>query len=197
MRKSWGILLLVILAGCTPANKESGVDNVVELGGGVRIETLGPFVFGGCPQWGCPDTGVCPSMSWERLAEIKKRHGLKSGSAEYGVCVLPPKPDPKRNFYYAASILFDRVEDVPDGLFIKIVPRQRFAVFTAEENTTEKLIRLWGKSRRWLEASDYKRADSLVKIEKYSRAPTEKHEIWIPVVPKQPTARGGREDEEE
>ena len=191
MKRALVVCLLVILTGCAGTTKETGVGDVIELKGGVRIETLGPFVFGGCPQWGCPDTGACPSMSWDRLAEIKKKHGLKSGSAEYGVCVLPPKPDPKQNYYYAASILFDRVEDVPDELFIKIVPRQRFAVFTAEENTTEKLIRLWGKSRRWLKASGYRRANSSVNIEKYSRAATEKHEIWVAVVPKQPAAREG------
>jgi predicted transcriptional regulator YdeE len=184
MQRAIVIVLLVILAGVAFADKEAGMDRATETNMEVRVESLGPFVFGGCPQWGAPSKGVSPAFSWDRLGEVKRKHGLKTGDAEYGVCVLPPQPDPEMNFYYAASVLFERVEDVPDYLFIKVVPRQTFAVFTAEENTTGKLIQLWGRYQKWLPNSGYERADSATNIEKYSRSPTERHEIWIPIVPK-------------
>ena len=183
MQNSIVSVLLVILAGCAYGEEGIDMDEATTMKPKVRIETLGPFVFGGCPQWGAPAKGLFPSLSWARLAEVQLKHGLQPADAEYGVNVLRAKPDPERNFYYAASILFDRVEDVPDDLFIKMVPRQTFAVFTAAENTNEHLIQLWGAYQQWLPNSEYERADSATNIEKYSHTPAARHEIWIPVVP--------------
>jgi predicted transcriptional regulator YdeE/DNA-binding transcriptional MerR regulator len=50
-------------------------------------------------------------------------------AAAYGVCLMPPGLA-EGEFEYVASYKVGKVEDVPDGMVVRQVPAQRYAVFT-------------------------------------------------------------------
>jgi predicted transcriptional regulator YdeE/DNA-binding transcriptional MerR regulator len=124
------------------------------------------------------------AQMWGVFNQVSDQIKHRDPEAALGVCLMPPGL-PEGEFEYVASFKVGQVEDVPEGMVVRQVPAQDYAVF-AHVGSLEKLRDTYNYIYHvWLPQSGYQRTDG-PDIEYYDEdftdfAPDSRFYIYVPV----------------
>ncbi|MBL6991135.1 MAG: AraC family transcriptional regulator [Bacteriovoracaceae bacterium] len=165
------------------------IDNLNHLKWGVTMEPVikqkDEFLVVGMEEEYTHKTSCNIPQLWDQFVPLIDKIPNRKGQHYFGVCEGNPKDINDENFMYMACVEVDNLDEVPQGLIEKVIPKSEYAVFTHKgslDKLGETTNYIWGS---WLPKCGYKYGaiDFELYDERFNPETMDGElDIWVPIL---------------